>query len=210
MNFNRLSPAAIFLIVFLLVSSCAIFSKRHSTLPPAGTFGVDQTALITQRDTSEPMRVFKTDSASDSTLLRGKSLDVDPFADSVVLKKLIRAMYLTVTDSASLGVGIAAPQVGVLKNVILVERADKQGSPFEAYLNPKIIQYSKMKQDCREGCLSVPVTRGVTKNRSYAILVEYTGFDNKPVREMVEGFTAVIFQHEIDHLNGILFFDHLK
>ncbi|HBG25272.1 MAG: peptide deformylase [Bacteroidetes bacterium GWF2_41_61] len=209
MKSSRLSPAALYLIVFLLVSSCAIFTNRHTVLLPKGTFSADETALITGRDTAEPMRVFKTDSKSDSILLRSKSSDVDPVADSAILKKLIRGMYLTITDSASLGVGIAAPQVGVLKNVILVERSDKKGSPFETYLNPKIIQYSKMKQDCREGCLSVPVTRGVTKNRSYSILVEYTGFDNKPVREMVEGFTAVIFQHEIDHLNGILFFDHI-
>jgi len=209
MKFNRLSPAALFLIVFLLVSGCAILSKKPSAVLSPGTFGINDITLITGRDTSAPMRVFKTNSGSDSILLRSKSSDVDPLTDEALLKKLIRGMYLTVTDSASLGVGIAAPQVGVLKNVILVERADKQGSPFEVYLNPKIIQYSKMKQDCREGCLSVPVKRGVTKNRSYAVLVEYTGFDNIRVREMVEGFTAVIFQHEIDHLNGILFFDHL-
>jgi peptide deformylase len=76
-------------------------------------------------------------------------------------------------------------------------------------LNPEISSYSKMKQDCREGCLSVPGIRGTTKNRSYAIMIEYNTLSGEIKRELVEGYTAVIFQHEIDHLRGILFFDHL-
>ena len=109
----------------------------------------------------------------------------------------------------SLGVGIAAPQVGILKNIIWVQRFDKDKFPFEVYLNPKIIQYTEKKQDCMEGCLSIPNRRATTKSRAYAILIEYDQLDGSHKTEMVEGFTAVIFQHEIDHLNGILFLDLL-
>ncbi|MDO9680499.1 MAG: peptide deformylase, partial [Bacteroidales bacterium] len=80
----------------------------------------------------------------------------------------------------------------------------------EVYLNPKIVQYSQLKQERREGCLSVPDRRGDPKSRSYAILLEYNRADMSLHREMVEGFTAIIFQHEIDHLNGVLFTDYLK
>ena len=113
-------------------------------------------------------------------------------------------------DSASLGVGIAAPQVGLLRQIIYVQRFDKEGFPFEAYINPRILQYTDKKQPCREGCLSIPEKRDTTTNRAYAILIEYDSPNGAHHIEMVEDFTAVIFQHEIDHLNGILFTDHLQ
>ena len=71
-------------------------------------------------------------------------------------------------------------------------------------------QYSKKKQDCPEGCLSIPGRRDTLSSRAYAILVEYDTPDASHEIEMVEDFTAVVFQHEIDHLNGILYLDHLK
>ncbi len=130
--------------------------------------------------------------------------------DDPVLASFINRLYRTVTDSMSLGVGIAAPQVGILKNIIWVQRFDKQGFPFEVFLNPKIQQYSKLKQDCLEGCLSIPNRRDTTSNRAYAILLEYDRPDASHHIEMVEDFTAVIVQHEVDHLNGILYIDHLR
>ena len=99
---------------------------------------------------------------------------------------------------------------GILKNIIWVQRFDKEKFPFEVYLNPKILQYSKKKQPCPEGCLSIPDKRGTTQNRAYAILIDYDKMDGTHVTEMVEDFTAVVFQHEIDHLNGIMFIDHLE
>jgi len=108
-----------------------------------------------------------------------------------------------------MGVGIAAPQVGILKDMIWVQRFDKEGFPFEVYINPVIRQYSTKKQDCREGCLSIPDRSDTTKTRAYAILLEYDRLSGDHITEMVEDFTAVIFQHEIDHLHGVLYLDHL-
>jgi peptide deformylase len=163
-----------------------------------------------QSDISTPMRVLKINAKVDSVILIKKSEDVFINPDDIVLQTFLKRLLNTVKDSLSLGVGIAAPQVGILKNIIWVQRFDKESKPFEVYLNPKIIQYSKMKQDCMEGCLSVPDERENTNIRSYAILIEYDKFDGTHKIEMIEDFTAVIFQHEIDHLNGILFIDHLE
>ena len=97
----------------------------------------------------------------------------------------------------------------MLKKIIWVQRFDKEGFPFEVYLNPKIVKYTDKKQDCMEGCLSITNRSDKTTNRAYAILLEYDKLDGTHKTEMIEAFTAVIFQHEIDYLYGILFLDLL-
>jgi peptide deformylase len=172
-------------------------------------FNLEQKKLV-MTDTASAMRVWEISNSSDSVLLRQKSEAVIPDSTNEVLQTLIHRMYKTVTDSLSQGVGIAAPQVGILKQIIWVQRFDKKGVPFEVYLNPKIKQYSKLTQECREGCLSIPDRMDTLNSRAYAILIEYNTVQGETKIEMVEDFTAVIFQHEIDHLNGILYIDHLK
>lgn len=197
------------ILIISSVQSCGIFNKRINTIPYNSSFTNNEITLIMDADSTTPMRVLQTDNKEDSIALRTKSTDITPSDNDPFLNTLIKRMYATVTDSTSLGVGIAAPQVGILKNVILVQRVDKEGEPYEAYINPKIIQWTDRKQECPEGCLSVPDTRGVTKTRAYAVLIEYYTPTGEQKREMVEGYTAVIFQHETDHLNGILFIDRL-
>ncbi|MEL6275573.1 MAG: peptide deformylase [Bacteroidota bacterium] len=176
---------------------------------PAG-FNREQAVIIQNGDAATPMRVFKITSQSDSLLLRTASEDVKVKPDDPLLPLFIDRLYATVRDSLSLGVGIAAPQVGILKNIIWVQRFDKEaeGFPFEVYLNPHIVEYSKEKREGREGCLSIP-NRSEECLRSQWIVIEYDRMDGSHQREKVEDFTAVIFQHEIDHLNGILYLDHL-
>ena len=169
-----------------------------------------QEAMIMQGDSGDPMRVYLITNRQDSILLRTPSEDVFIEPGDPVLKRLTERMYTTVTDSMSLGAGIAAPQVGILKNVIWVQRFDKPEFPFEVYINPKIVQYSTKKFPCVEGCLSIPDRREKLESRSYAILLEYADLSGNKHVEMVEDFTSVIFQHEVDHLNGILYIDHLQ
>jgi peptide deformylase len=173
-------------------------------------FTPEQSTLISSAGSETPMRVLQTTAKKDSLLLRTKSEEIHNFNNNALLDTLAARMLSTVQDSASLGVGIAAPQVGILKRVILVQRFDKKGEPFETYVNPKIIKKTTLKQDCREGCLSIPDISGTTTNRSYAVMIEYSTLSGEKHTEMVEGFTAVIFQHEIDHLEGTLFIDHLE
>jgi len=170
---------------------------------------VSQKDLINKGKESEAMRIWLITNKEDSVLLRTKCKNINLNNDLETSKLLAKRMLATVQDPKNAGVGIAAPQVGILKNMIVVQRYDKKGFPFETYVNPTIKQYSTKTQFCLEGCLSIPDKMDTTKNRAYAILLEYDKLDGTHEIEMVEAFTAVIFQHEIDHLNGILFTDHL-
>lgn len=200
-------------VVFLILLCCFGINLSCVTTKRAYNskdFTREQSTLIMEADSSKPMRVFKINNKSDSILLRTPSEAITVIPDDPVLHNFVDRLYRTVRDSMSLGVGIAAPQVGILKKIIWVQRFDKEGFPFEVYLNPEIKQYSKLTQECLEGCLSIPNRRDTLNSRAYAILIEYDKMDQSHVTEMVEDFTAVIFQHEIDHLNGILYTDHLQ
>lgn len=192
-----------------LLFSCGRTNELRSP-PSQSVFNAKQADLINGGSDSQSMRIFTLSNYADSVLLRTKSASVDLPTSDTLLEKFTQRLYQTVTDSAHLGVGIAAPQVGILKNIIWVQRFDKEAFPFEVYYNPKILKYSELKQDCLEGCLSIPNRTDTTRTRSYAILLEHEKVDGEVQIEMIEDFTAVIFQHEIDHLNGILYTDHLE
>lgn len=163
-------------------------------------------ALITSGAKDTPMRVLQTTDAADLKILRATSTDVTLRDKDPNLQLLIDRMLATVKDPASAGVGIAAPQVGINRNVIWVQRFDKQGEPFEAYLNPKITWRSELLRKGPEGCLSIPDQYGDVL-RNHIIKITYYDRHGNYHEEMMEGFTAVIFQHETDHLMGILFTD---
>lgn len=123
------------------------------------------------------------------------------------------------------GVGLAAPQIGVLKRIILVDAvANKKGigGDLRIYINPKIIWKSKRKGEWYEGCYSTGRVCGIV-SRPISIKIQalklHTGsvasiplpvWKAKLVEEKWTGYTARIFQHEIDHLDGKLFIDHIK
>ena len=108
------------------------------------------------------------------------------------------------------GLGLAAPQVGVSKQIILYnDLTVKDGHNFVALINPEIIETEGIYISEEEGCLSVPGVRDTIK-RFQKIRVKGLTQDMKPVDFIAEDFLAVILQHEIDHLNGILFLNHLS
>ena len=174
------------------------------------SFSEKEAKFIMNADSLNPMRVYKINSKKDSLLLRTKSSYIKPNPKDPILRNFVKRLYATVRDSMSMGVGIAAPQVGILKNIIWVQRFDKENFPFEVYLNPKIVSYSEEKQTLNEGCLSIPDRTETLKSRSYAITIEYDTMNAEHKSEIVNRFTSVVFQHEIDHLNGILYLDHLQ
>ena len=144
---------------------------------------------------------------SDSAILRAVSADLG--AEELAsdrLKTLLDKMYRTLTDPSQDGVGIAAPQVGINRRIVLVMRYDKPGQPIEPYLNIRIDSQSGEPVPGPEGCLSVPPYRGVVK-RAPKVQISYLQRDGTPVTEQVEGYSAIIFQHECDHLDGILYTD---
>lgn len=176
-------------------------------------FTQNELDIIHNGTAEEPFRVLKTTDEKDSLILRSKSEDIDEVVDNVDLYLLISR--LLVTMEVEQGVGIAAPQVGILKNVFLFVRTDLPDYPVEAVINPRITN----KPDSTvcfvgDGCLSIPETNGNTVRYPW-VEVEYTNIRGERVIQRLEGysrddnFVGIIFQHEFDHLQGILFTDRL-
>jgi peptide deformylase len=170
-------------------------------------FNKSEKSIILSGQTNSKLPIYQTTNEKELIILKKKSSDIDP-ADPL-LPILEARMLLTVQDPNHSGVGIAAPQVGINKNLIWVQRFDKAEDPFEFYINPKIIWKSKLTRLGAEGCLSIP-DRKEDIQRSYAIRLQYQDKKGQIIEENIEGFTAVIFQHEVDHLSGILYPDRLE
>ena len=154
------------------------------------------------------MQVLSVDNPEDSIFLRKKCVDFsDRDLRGPAYKTLAGKMVSTVTDPSEDGVGIAGPQVGLARRIIAVQRFDKEGEPFEVYPNVRIESLSGDIVSGQEGCLSVPGLRGLVPRYSNVVVSYKDPVTLKTVRDTVEGFTAVIFQHEIDHLEGILYTD---
>ena len=172
-------------------------------------FKTNEKAIINAGE-GEIMRVLTIGDRADSLVLRSKAvpmtaemLRTDDYAT------LRRRMLATVQDPKNTGVGIAAPQVGILRRIIAVQRFDKPGEPFEFYINPEIVEYSSETAPGREGCLSISGLSGtVTRARQIGLRYRDEQFAEKT--ETISGFTAVIFQHEADHLDGILYTDRME
>ena len=171
-----------------------------------GGFTAEEREVI-YRGEGDIMRVMSIADTADSLLLRRECQPmVEQMVGSEELQTLCRRMLATVNDPENEGVGIAAPQVGVLRRLVAVQRVDKEDEPFEFYVNPEIVEYGQPMESGGEGCLSVPDRRGSVV-RSQSIKLRYRDADFRLHEEQVEGFTAVIFQHEIDHLDGVLYID---
>lgn len=173
----------------------------------AQNFTKSEKDLIQSGDTKTMLKVIQITDEKELKILKSVSADIDP--KDKLLPLLAERMYLAMRDPANPGIGIAAPQVGINRNVIWVQRFDKEGEPFELYLNPKIVWRSSMLRKGMEGCLSIPDISG-NVFRNYTIKLTYQDKTGKHHEEIIEGFTAVIFQHETDHLKGILFTDRMK
>ena len=144
---------------------------------------------------------------ADNPILREKAKKVTSIDAGI--QKLIDDMVETM--HAAHGVGLAAPQVGVPLRLAIVQLPAEDEDPMAGKLivliNPEIIK-SAGEQTVDEGCLSVPGYVG-TVRRAQKVTVKAVDRRGKPYRLKAEGFLAEAIQHEIDHLNGVLFFDRL-
>ena len=163
----------------------------------------DEISIINQGDINTALPIYQTTDEHQHKTLLSLSTEIDPLdKNTAVLVKRMKESLLS-TDG---GVGIAAPQVGINRKVIWVQRFDKVGEPLEYFINPVIVWRSELQNLGPEGDLSIPDFRDQFY-RSKVIQLEYVDLKGQKYSEMVEGFTAVIFQHEIDHLFGILISD---
>jgi peptide deformylase len=143
--------------------------------------------------------------------LREVATPVEAF-DTPELHELIEDMFETM--EAADGAGLAATQIGVLKRVMIFSVDDNprypeaDDVPTTVLVNPEFSVISDEIEGFWEGCLSVPGMRGYVERRAR---IKYTGFDQfgMLIEREAEGFHAVVFQHEYDHLDGILYTDRL-
>jgi peptide deformylase len=153
------------------------------------------------------MRILTVDNPADSLVLREKSTTLSKAEiQSKLYQSLAKKMIATVTSQQN-AVGIAGPQTGITRRVVAVQRFDKAGEPFEVYPNIYITAMRGTKEKGPEGCLSVPPIRGLVPRYTSAIVSYIQPETLEPKRDTVTGYTAVIFQHECDHLDGILYID---
>ncbi len=161
-------------------------------------------------------------------VLRQKAKKLDPTEiSSKEIQTLIQDMVETMEEYG--GIGIAAPQIHESKSLAIIRMdadsryttegvhlkagssrfKDSEGKPITVFINPKIKIIESKKQEYWEGCLSVPGLRGAVR-RPQKIAVEYLDEDGNPQTMTASEFSATVLQHELDHLEGILYVDRVE
>jgi peptide deformylase len=137
-------------------------------------------------------------------VLREKAVPVTEISDTT--RQLIRDMFETMYGEE--GVGLAAPQVGISERIIVID-PQEDDLPAFALINPEILEVSKETEKGEEGCLSIPGLRDIVE-RPYRVVVRGLTPEGQERQLDLLGLPARIIQHEVDHLDGILFFDRLS
>lgn len=156
--------------------------------------------------------------------LREKCLEVEMPAskeDIKLLKEMVKYLQLSQDEKYAnkhglrSGVGLAAPQIGIQKRMLAVSYpVDEEGNRFEfGLINPKIISNSV--KECYlangEGCLSVDIDKKGYVYRYYKITIKaFDVFEGKDIEIVAKGYDAIVLQHEMDHLDGVLYYDHIN
>ncbi len=147
-------------------------------------------------------------------LLRKNSENVHPDElGTKEFKKLIRDMFDTMRHAE--GVGLAAPQIGILKKIVVVGSDPEDDGPVNSrvperiLINPEITPITESVDGNWEGCLSVPAMRGYVE-RPNQIKMKWMDEKGNSHEETFKGYPAIVYQHECDHLNGVLYVDRLK
>lgn len=144
-------------------------------------------------------------------ILRKETTDISP--EYPHLKELIQNMFETMYQAD--GIGLAAPQIGLTDRILVVdlssyEEYDASCANFKkAFINARIIEKTGEMELMEEGCLSIPhIHEKVSRN--YQIRIQYLDEDFQPHDEVFDGHIARVLQHEYDHLDGVMFVDHLS
>ena len=139
-------------------------------------------------------------------ILRKKCEPLEKVDDS--LRKLMDEMLLTMYDAP--GIGLAAIQVGILKRIVVIDISKEEEKKNPLFLiNPQIIRKSKNTSIYEEGCLSLP-GQFAEIERPAECTIKYIDYEGKEKELKADGLLATCIQHEVDHLNGILFIDYLS
>lgn len=134
-------------------------------------------------------------------VLKKESKDVEVIDENI--KRIIEDMVDTMRDAS--GVGLAAPQIGINLNIVVIEVEDQ----LRKLINPVIIEKSKEEEIVEEGCLSIPGIWEKVK-RAKSVKVRYLNEDGEQIEEAGEELLARAFQHELDHLKGVVFVERIS
>jgi peptide deformylase len=137
-------------------------------------------------------------------VLREEAAPVEKLTDE--LRALIADMFDTMY--AEDGVGLAAPQVGLGHRIIVVDPREEDVKPF-ALVNPRVVSFSEEVDRAEEGCLSIPGLKEIVE-RPADVVVEGMDANGELLHIQAQGLLARILQHEVDHLNGVLFIDRVS
>ena len=139
-------------------------------------------------------------------ILRKKASPLEKVSEEV--KKILNDMAETMYSAP--GIGLAGNQVGVLKRLVVMDcSTDEEDPNLIKMINPEIVNSSDEKEELEEGCLSIPDHKSIVK-RPANVKVKYLNIDGIEKTLDAKGLLAACVQHEIDHLNGILFVDHIS
>ena len=139
-------------------------------------------------------------------ILKQKASKVGAVDDEIrkLLDDMLETMY------ASNGCGLAAPQIGVSKRIVVIDIAHEGEEPAPIYMvDPEIVWSSEETEVCEEGCLSVPGQRAEVE-RPASVRIKYLDYQGNDKELLAEDFLAVAAQHELDHLDGILYIDKIS
>jgi peptide deformylase len=151
-------------------------------------------------------RILTVDNAADLAVLKKKSVPVETITDAhrALMDDMLETMY------AAPGIGLAAVQVGEPLRIIVMDLArDGEDRAPRYFVNPEIIEKNDNLAPYEEGCLSVPEIYE-TVERPDQVHIRYLDYNGHQVDEAADGLYAVCIQHEMDHLEGVLFIDHLS
>ncbi len=139
------------------------------------------------------------------SVLRKKSESIKDIDDDVIklLEDMKEIMY------GYNGIGLAAEQLGILKRLVVIDTKPGGNNDLIKLINPEIIDSDGIYEEHEEGCLSVPGYYDTIKDRKKGVKVKYLDVDGNDRIIETDDFLSVVLQHEIDHLNGILFVDRL-
>ena len=151
-------------------------------------------------------RILTVDNAADLAVLKKKSVPVETVTDETraLMDDMLETMY------AAPGIGLAAVQVGVPERIIVMDLAREGEAPAPRFfINPEIVEKNDNLFPYEEGCLSVPDIYE-TVERPDQVFIRYLDYNGQQIEEAADGLYAVCIQHEMDHLEGVLFIDHLS
>ncbi len=134
----------------------------------------------------------------------------EPVAEiSPEIHTLVQDMIETMYDAP--GVGLAAPQVGHLVRIFIMDASgSEEDNDLRVFINPELELLGDVLNSGQEGCLSVPFNYRADVKRHESVRIRALDLDGNPIDEILSDFTAIVAQHEFDHLNGKLFIDHIS